>query len=403
MKELCCYNNNEVKSVSLSSVTRSINTGLNPRNNFTLNETGADLYYLTVKEITSNRIIISKNTDKITWNAWNIIQKRSNVEKGDVLFSGIGTIGKVVYVEEENKNWNCSESLFIIKPIKELIDGKYLAYILTSNDIVNQNEANAGGSIMKGDRKATLQSIILPLPSISVQRQIVSQLDTFTTLIAKLESELTLRQKQYEFYREKLLNFDGDEEVEWKTMKEVFNIRNGYTPSKSNKAYWEGGTIPWFRVEDIRTNGRLLSESSLHINPEGVKGELFPANSIILSTSATIGEHALLLVDCLANQRFICLTINDKYKEKLLVKFVFYYMFKVDEWCVNNTNIAGFASVDMSKFYTLCFPIPKDQHRQQQIVSQLDTFEQLIAALKREIALRRKQYEFYREKLLTFE
>ena len=78
-------------------------------------------------------------------------------------------------------------------------------------------------------------------------------------------------------------------------------------------------------------------------------------------------------------------------------------MFKVDEWCVNNTNIAGFASVDMSKFYTLCFPIPKDQHRQQQIVSQLDTFEQLIAALKREIALRRKQYDYYREKLLTFE
>ena len=83
--------------------------------------------------------------------------------------------------------------------------------------------------------------------------------------------------------------------VEYKVIEEVFDIKNGYTPSKSNSDFWENGTIPWFRMEDIRNNGRILSDSIQHITEAAVKGKLFPANSIIMSTTATIGEHALVL------------------------------------------------------------------------------------------------------------
>ena len=93
-------------------------------------------------------------------------------------------------------------------------------------------------------------------------------------------------------FLEKLLD---NQPVEWKKLGEVFITRNGYTPSKSNPEYWEGGTIPWYRMEDIRENGRILSDALQHITPKGVKGNgLFKANSIILATSATIGEHALI-------------------------------------------------------------------------------------------------------------
>ena len=85
--------------------------------------------------------------------------------------------------------------------------------------------------------------------------------------------------------------------VQFLALSELFAIRNGYTPSKSNKEYWENGTVPWFRMEDIRENGRILSDSLQHVSEKAVKGKLFPANSIIVATSATIGEHALITVD----------------------------------------------------------------------------------------------------------
>ncbi|MGL5894484.1 MAG: restriction endonuclease subunit S, partial [Bacteroidales bacterium] len=80
--------------------------------------------------------------------------------------------------------------------------------------------------------------------------------------------------------------------VEWKTLGEVFETRNGYTPSKANKDFWEDGTIPWFRMEDLRLNGNILGDAIQHITPKAIKGKgLFESNSIILATTATIGEH----------------------------------------------------------------------------------------------------------------
>ena len=141
--------------------------------------------------------------------------------------------------------------------------------------------------------------------------------------------------------------------VEYKELKSVFEMRNGYTPSKAKAEFWEGGTIPWFRMEDIRENGNILSDSAQHITPAAVKGKLFPANSIIVATSATIGEHALITVESLANQRFTYLVRRPEYEEKLDPKFVYYYCYKLDEWCLNNTNISSFPSVDMAKFATV--------------------------------------------------
>ena len=183
-------------------------------------------------------------------------------------------------------------------------------------------------------------------------------------------------------------------------------MKNGYTPSKAKPEYWTNGTIPWFRMEDIRMNGRILSDSIQHITPEAVKGgRLFPANSIIVATTATIGEHALIIADSLANQRFTNLSIRKSLIDDLDMKFFFYYMFIVDEWCKNNTNTSGFESVDMAKFKKLMIPIPP-MAEQRRIVAILDKFEVLVndisEGLPAEVAARRRQYEYYRDQLLTF-
>ena len=70
-------------------------------------------------------------------------------------------------------------------------------------------------------------------------------------------------------YLEKLLEGVA---VEWKTVGDIFQIKNGYTPSKQNKEYWTNGTIPWFRMEDIRKNGRILSDSIQHVSESAIKG-----------------------------------------------------------------------------------------------------------------------------------
>jgi len=261
-------------------------------------------------------------------------------------------------------------------------------------------------------------TFLIPLPPLPVQQEIVNILDKFTKLEAKLETELEeelkARRKQYEYYHNRLLSATevngkwlmNGVEVEWKTLEEVFYIKNGYTPSKSKSEYWENGTIPWFRMEDIRQNGRILSDSIQHITPDAVKGNgLFPANSIIVATTATIGEHALIIVDSLANQQFTFLTKRELFNEKINMKFFHYFMFIIDEWCKNNTNTASFPSVDMRKFKKYLIPIPP-LSEQERIVEILDKFDSLVndisIGLPAEIEARRKQYEYYRSKLLSF-
>ena len=109
--------------------------------------------------------------------------------------------------------------------------------------------------------------------------------------------------------------------VEYKLLSELFNTKNGYTPSKSNPEFWTNGTIPWFRMEDIRENGRILSKATQYVSKDAIKDTPFPENSIIVATSATIGEHALITVPSLANQRFTYLMLKDQFKDKFDINF----------------------------------------------------------------------------------
>ncbi|GAA9502340.1 restriction endonuclease subunit S [Helicobacter pylori] len=201
---------------------------------------------------------------------------------------------------------------------------------------------------------------------------------------------------------ERLLQTLAPKGVEFKTLEEVFEIKNGYTPSKNNPEFWEKGTIPWFRMEDIRENGRILKDSIQHITPKALKNKkLFPKNSIIISTTATIGEHALLIVDSLANQRFTFLSKKANCGIALDMKFFFYQCFLLGEWCKKNTNVSGFASVDMTAFKKYKFPIPPLEI-QQEIVKILDAFTELNTELNTELKARKKQYEYYQNMLLDF-
>jgi type I restriction enzyme S subunit len=194
--------------------------------------------------------------------------------------------------------------------------------------------------------------------------------------------------------------------VEYLPLNKLFNTRNGYTPSKKHIEYWEGGTFPWFRMEDIREHGRILSDSIQHVTAQAIKGDPFPENSIIISTSATIGEHALIEKPFLVNQRFTVLMIREEFKEKFDKKFLFYYCFKLDDFCNSHLNISSFNSVDMTAFKNFLFAVPP-LPVQREIVRILDQYsekmQELKETLEKEKEDREKQYKYYRDMLLTFD
>ena len=285
------------------------------------------------------------------------------------------------------------------------LNPKYVAYYFQSDCFQKQKLPFVTGTKVMRVSSENLAKILIPIPPLAVQEEIVRILDRFADYSAQLQAELQARKAQYEYYRNHLLAFN-DDQIPFKPLGEVFELRNGYTPSKNNPEFWEGGTIPWFRMEDIRENGRILSDAIQHITPAAIKGKgLFEANSFILATTATIGEHALLIADSLANQRFTNLKVRKSLANLLKTKFIYYYMFIVDEFCKNNTNVSGFASVDMDKLKRMPIPIPPIPV-QEKIVAILDRFEALVndlcCGLPAEIEAVNARYEFYRNHLLSF-
>jgi type I restriction enzyme S subunit len=332
-----------------------------------------------------------------------------NREGETIVVAGSGAYAG--YVSYWNKPIFVSDA-FSIKAKGGIIITKYLYYyLLNKQEFIHSKKKGSGvPHVHIGD----IISFPIPIPPLPIQEEIVKILDTFTELEKELEKELEARKKQYEYYRNKLLTpvekdgrwyFNG-KEVEWKKLGEVCEINNGYTPSKLKSEYWENGTIPWFRMDDIRMNGFILDSSLQKINEKAIKGnKIFPANSILVATSATIGVHALITVPHLANQRFVSLSIKDVFKSKLKIKFLFYYFYLLDQWCIKNVTTSSFSSVDMNGFKKFPIPIPP-LSEQERIVAILDKFDALVndisQGLPAEIEARRKQYEYYRNKLLNF-
>ena len=201
----------DVEWKKMSEVIYSINTGLNPRRFFRLNTIDAHNYYVTIKEMKNGNIVFNDDTDMINDDALKLCNNRSHLEKGDLIFSGTGTIGQIVVLKETPTNWNIKEGLYSLKPIKEKIDSKYMAYILNETSIRKTYMKKALGGTVKSVPMKVLTNIKIPIPPLAEQERIVSILDRFesltTSLTAGLPAEIAARRQQYEHYRDKLLTF----------------------------------------------------------------------------------------------------------------------------------------------------------------------------------------------------
>lgn len=315
-----------------------------------------------------------------------------------VLIPRKGSLDNIFFVEGEF--WTV-DTIFYTEIASDL-DPKFFYYKMKTMHLSQMNEA-AGVPSMNQRKLGRIQ---IPVPPLEVQREIVRILDQFTMLEAELEAELTIRRRQHGFYRSELLARESLQKrvgvLEYKTLGDLFETRNGYTPSKRDRTAWDRDDVPWFRMEDIRENGGILDSALISISNSAVKaGRVFPANSILVATSATIGAHALVTVEHLSNQRFTSLQPKESACGLFDPYFLYYYCFLLDEYCLNHANVSSFASVDMRAFRAFEFPIlPLDVQRE--IASILDQFTGLEKELEAEIEARRAQCTYYRDRLLSF-
>ena len=257
-----------------------------------------------------------------------------------------------------------------------------------------------------GLTKSSIGSVEISYPEKPEQQRIVAVLEVWDEYIEKLERKIALKEQLKKGLMQQLLTgkrrlpgFSG----EWREddIQNLFELKNGYTPSKRNPDFWENGTIPWFRMEDIRKNGRILGDSIQKITPRAIKnGGLFPAGSIIMSTTATIGEHALLIADSLANQQFTFLVRKVNCLDLIDPKFVFYYCYILAQWCKNNVNEGGLMAVDIRGLKKYKFPVP-DITEQREIVKIMDGVSEDIDKLKEKKNLLVSQKKYLLKNLIT--
>lgn len=146
----------------LGDITSKFATGLNPRKNFVLGH--GNNYYVTIKNMSNNDVVFDEKCDKVDDEAFEKINKRSDLQQGDLLFSGIGTIGRVYLIDKPVRNWNISESVFTMRPNTD-IPSTFLYSVLLDKEIQDYCQSNAHGCAQKGIRMADLKAFELLVPS----------------------------------------------------------------------------------------------------------------------------------------------------------------------------------------------------------------------------------------------
>ena len=205
--------------MELGKVIKSLNTGLNPRKFFQLNTPDAEFYYVTIKEMVNGKIVYNENTDRLNAEALRLCNNRSNLEKGDVLFTGTGTIGKTVVLTETPTTWNIKEGVYTIKPIPEKLDSNYLAFALSSTAIRSRYMTNVAGGTVKSLKMADLEKTDIPLPSLPEQQKIAAHLDSIQSAIDNKKQQF---QQLDELVKSKFVEMFGENPVEsgkWKVGK----------------------------------------------------------------------------------------------------------------------------------------------------------------------------------------
>lgn len=342
-------------------------------------------------------------------------------DKPTVLLPRKGSIGKIYYVE--TPFWNV-DTVYYTDINTTKVCPKFLYYFLATIDL---EKMNCGKGAVPSLTQEILYRIIIPVPPIEVQEEIVRILDRFSDYAASLQAELQARKEQYEYYRNLLLTFnpsacgcgtDGEQEIKvttcgggnykvtWKAMGEIGKFIRGKRFVRTDIV--EHG-IPCIHYGDMYTHyGLYASETPGYINEEIAKKMRFAEKNDVIIVAA--GENKEDLGNALAWLGDETAAVHDAcfiFKSEMNPNYLSHvcrtrnYHKQVRKFA-NEAKICSVSGADLSK---VVIPLPPYE-LQVKIASILDRFETLVndltQGLPAEIAAVRERYEYYRNKLLTF-
>lgn len=289
---------------------------------------------------------------------------------------------------------------------------KFLAYCLKTPmffDFKNRNQTGAKVVRVHGDKLAKFE-IPIPCPdnptkSLEIQTEIVRILDTFTELAAELTAELTARKKQYNYYRDQLLTFEGGE-VEWKPLGDVGDVRMCKRILKEQTT--DAGGIPFYKIGTFGKDPDAFISKEL-FNEYKSKYNYPKIGDVLISASGTIGRTVIFDGHDAYFQDSNIVWIENN--ERIILNKYLFYCYQIAKWEIAEGGTIQRLYNDNLRKTKIPVPFPKDRDKsfaaQKRTIAILDKFDTLTTSitsgLPREIELRQKQYEYYREKLLSFE
>lgn len=328
------------------------------------------------------------------------------VSKGTVIVTLQGSIGRVAITQYDSY---VDRTLAIFEQFQFEINKKYFAYQLEEKFRLEKD--NARGSTIKTITKEEFAKFQIPIPPLSLQKEIVRILDTFTELTAELTveltAELTARKKQYAFYREHLFSFN-EAEVERETLGVIGEFQRGKRFVKDDMIS-EG--VPCIHYGEMYTHyGTSANESKSFLSEELVisknlriaeKGDV-----VIVAAGETI-EDIGMGTAWLGNEGVVIHDACFSFRSPLNPKYVAYFTRtkQFHDQIKKHISSGKISAINARGLEKVFIPVPSPEE-QERIVTILDKFDILTTSisegLPKEIELRKKQYEYYRDLLLTF-
>lgn len=297
--------------------------------------------------------------------------------------------------------WSGNSCYTIIVNDKNLL-WTFAYYWFKSNERRLLGEQQKGG--IPAISKKQIEDFKIPVPPLPVQEEIVRILDTFTELQAELQAELQKRKQQYNFYRDNLLSFEGRQDVEWKKL--------GNVCIKTDNIKWKSDTCSYQYIDlssvDIQTHSIMSTTKIDKDSAPSRAQQIVKKDDVIFATTRPTQMRVCLIPTEYDGE--ICSTgycILRPHTSLVLPKYLFFAL-AVDDfkaYLSNNLTMGNYPSISNITLKEYELPIPSIAE-QQKIVDILDRFDtltnDLTSGLPAEMEKRRQQYEFYRDKLLTF-
>ncbi|WP_407217149.1 restriction endonuclease subunit S [Escherichia coli] len=341
------------------------------------------------------------------------VKSSQKLYKNDILISAASGsrehVGKVAYIESDI-DYYFGGFMGVVR-CDEKLNPRYLFHVLTSDifqkyldEMLNSSTINNLNSAVMGRFKIPLPCPDTPEKSLAIQSEIVRILDKFTALTAELTAELNMRKKQYNYYRDQLLSFK-EGEVEWKALGEIGEVRMCKRILKSQTS--SEGEIPFYKIGTFGKEPDSYISRKL-FNEFKEKYSYPKVGEVLISASGTIGRTVIFdgRESYFRDSNIVWIENNEKI---VLNKYLFYF-YKIAKWGISEGGTIKRLYNDNLRKLMIPVPFPDSPERslveQQKIVKLLDKFDALTNSitegLPREIELRQKQYEYYRDLLFSF-